>query len=383
MPQVIKLKKSAVAGKAPAVGDLQLGELAINTFDGRLFLKKDNGTASIVEIGGGGGGTITAPISNRIINGRMEIDQRNNGSAVTVNDPNNTRFGVDRWWGIGQQTDGVFTVQQQSGGPPTFLNFLRVAVTTADASIGATQTYLLAQRIEGNFISDLAWGTASAQTVTLRFWVRSSLSGTFSGVVRNADANRSYPFSFAISAVNTWELETITILGDVTGTWPTGTGTGVQLFFDLGGGSSARGTANAWSASGLIGVTNAVSLISTSNATFDITGVELVKSSADIGPTWRPFPQELDLCRRYARLLIHEQRLNSSSASNFWTLGVPLSPPMRATPTAAQVTAGTLVNLTTATCVPAGPEIAQLNATTAAAGDAYITGRTYFLNAEL
>jgi hypothetical protein len=485
MPNILKVKKSSVPNKMPAVGDLALGELAVNTNDGRLFMKKDNGVASIVEIGAGGGASpalarsanftavvgttylvdttsarvdVTLPTSptvgdrvafvdaagnfhinplrllyvapnniiglaefcditvqhipvtiiftstgwrlaefptltqvtgsgtgggNRIINGRMEIDQRNNGAAVTVNDPNNARFGADRWWGIGQSADGVFTVQRQSGGPPGFSNFLRATVTTADASIGATQSYLLANRIEGNLISDLAWGAASAQTVTLRFWVRSSLSGAFSGIMRNAAADRSYPFSYTIIAANTWELKTVTVTGDTTGTWPTDTSTGIQLFFDLGSGSNARGTAGAWVAAGLIGVTGAVSLISTISATFDLTGVELVRASSDLGPSWRPFVQELDLCRRYARSLTHEQRLNSSAASNFWTAGVPLSPPMRATPTATQTAAGTLSNLSAATCVPVSAEIVQLNATTTAAGDAYVTGRTYLLSSEL
>ena len=382
MPQVIKLKKSAVSGKAPAVGDLVLGELAINTFDGKLFLKKDNGTASIVEIGGGGGGTITAPISNRIINGRMEIDQRNNGSAVTVNAQVVT-WSLDRWFGVGQATDGVFSLQRQAGGPVGFANFLRLTTTTADASIGASQFYVVGQQVEGNMISDLAWGTASAGSATLRFWARSSLTGAYSGSIRNNTGDRSYAFSFSILSANTWELKAVTIPGETVGTWLADTGIGIRLIFDLGSGSTHRGTAGSWVGTSLFGVTGAVSLISTLNATFDITGVELVKSSADIGPTWRPFPQELDLCRRYGRLLIHEHRANSSAASNFWTAGVPLSPPMRATPTATQTAAGTLSNLTTATCVPAGPEIAQLNATTAAAGDAYITGRTYFLNAEL
>lgn len=56
MANTFVLKRSAVQGKVPTVGDLQLGELALNTYDGKLYTKKDNGTASVVEIGAGGGG---------------------------------------------------------------------------------------------------------------------------------------------------------------------------------------------------------------------------------------------------------------------------------------------------------------------------------------
>jgi hypothetical protein len=61
----VQLKRSAVAGRSPVVGDLALGELAINTTDGKLFIKKSvSGTESIVEIGaGGGGGGPSSPVS--------------------------------------------------------------------------------------------------------------------------------------------------------------------------------------------------------------------------------------------------------------------------------------------------------------------------------
>lgn len=56
MANTFKLKTSAVSGKSPTVNDLELSELAWNSFDGKLYGKRDNGTASIVEIGAGGGG---------------------------------------------------------------------------------------------------------------------------------------------------------------------------------------------------------------------------------------------------------------------------------------------------------------------------------------
>jgi hypothetical protein len=71
------------------------------------------------------------------------------------------------------------------------------------------------QFIEGLNVADLAWGTASAATVTVSFWVySSSLTGTFGGALRNSAASRSYPFSYTISSANTWEQKSVTIAGD-------------------------------------------------------------------------------------------------------------------------------------------------------------------------
>lgn len=268
---------------------------------------------------------------NRIINGRMEIDQRNAGAAVTVNSGASLQYAVDRWGAAGQAADGVFTVQRQAGGPPGFVNFLRAAVTTADASIGSSQSYFLAHNIEGTMVADLAFGTASAAAVTLRFWVRSSLTGAFSGSLSNASGARSYPFSFTINAANTWELKTVTIAGDTTGTWATDTGNGIQVNFDLGCGSTLRTTAGAWAAGNFKGVTSAVSLISTLSATLDLTGVELVRASSDLGPSWRSFQQELELCQRYYQILqAYSGRYVDATTFHY---GTALPVVMRATPT--------------------------------------------------
>jgi hypothetical protein len=88
--------------------------------------------------------------------------------------------------------------------------------------------------IEGYNIADLGWGTANAKTITISFWVRSSLTGQFGGAVANYLTTRSYPFSFTISAANTFEYKTITIAGDTTGTWNTENSGGINLTFDLG-----------------------------------------------------------------------------------------------------------------------------------------------------
>lgn len=235
---------------------------------------------------------------NRIINGDMVIDQRNSGSAFTINSAAYT-YTLDRWSGFGQATDGVFTVQRSTTAPAGFVNSLLATVTTADASIGASQYYFIAQKIEGFNVSDLGFGTANAKTVTLSFWVRSSLTGTFSGSLTNDAYNRGYPFTFTISNANTFEYKTITIAGDTSGTWLTSSSTGIALYIDLGSGSSNKGTAGAWAGSGFVGATGSVNLIGTNGATFYLTGVQLEAGTSATDFEFLPIDVDLGRCLRY------------------------------------------------------------------------------------
>ena len=237
-------------------------------------------------------------LKNRIINGAMVVDQRNAGAAVTVNSSSEF-FGLDRWRAVGQSTDGVFTVQRDTTVPASFVNSAKITVTTADSSIGSTQNYLLMQRIEGFNTADLNWGNANAQTVTLSFWVRSSVTGTFGGAIRNDDGDYNYPFSYSISLANTYEFKTITITPPTTGTWKTTNATGIQVTFSLGSGSSLIGTANAWTTSNFFGVTGQTNLIATNGATFYITGVQLEQNTSATPFERRLYNQELANCQRY------------------------------------------------------------------------------------
>jgi len=255
-------------------------------------------TAQLANLSGAYAAGGINSFKNRIINGAMVIDQRNAGAAVTVNSTSQF-FPVDRWVGRGESGDGVFTVQQSSTAPTTFRNSIVATVTTADAAIGSSQRYEIYQRIEGNNIADLMWGTAAAQTVTLSFWVRSSVTGTFGGSLSNADNDRSYPFTYTISSANAWEQKSITIAGDTTGTWNTSTGIGIWVDFSLGAGASRLGTANAWAAGFYTGATGQTNLISTNGATFYITGVQLEKGSTATSFDYRPYGTELALCQRY------------------------------------------------------------------------------------
>ncbi len=236
---------------------------------------------------------------NRILNGDMRIDQRNAGAAVTVNSTAQTLC-ADRWFATGQSTDGVFTMAQSTNAPTGFSNSLQISVTTADASIGATQRYYIAQRIEAFNTADLSWGTANAKTVTLSFWVRSSLTGTFGGFIYNSDANYTYPFSYSISVADTWEYKTVTVSGPTAGTWLGSTnGIGVQIGWSMGAGTDRLAAAGSWAAAQYFGATGQVNPIGTLNATFYITGVQLEVGSVATPFERRPYGTELALCQRY------------------------------------------------------------------------------------
>jgi hypothetical protein len=260
-------------------------------------------------------------LRNRIINGDMRIDQRNAGASVTMNA--SVLYTVDRWFSF-EDTDGVMTAQQITSAPSGFSNATRCTTTTADASLGATQRVIFGQRIEGFNVADLGWGTASAQTVTLSFWVRSSLTGTFGGSLSNVAA-RSYAFTYTISAANTWEQKTVTIPGDTSGTWNTTSSTGIQVVFGLGVGSTYSGTAGAWAASDLNSATGAVSVIGTLSATWDLTGVQLEVGTAATPFERRQYGQELALCQRYYENVTLYGYFNTAVAGTYFIQGFKFS----------------------------------------------------------
>jgi hypothetical protein len=230
---------------------------------------------------------------NRIINGDMRLNQRGWTSAAVTD-----AYTVDRWY-VGEQTDGAITAEQSTDAPAGFINSLKITVTSTDTSLSATQYSICRQIIEGTNVADLGWGAAGAKTVTVSFWVRSSLTGTFGGSLVNDGFNRSYPFTYSISAANTWEQKSVTIAGDTSGTWLTTTGRGIRVHFSLGSGSDYTGTAGAWAASGLFGATGETNLLATNGATWQFTGVQLEVGSVATPFERRPYGTELQLCQRY------------------------------------------------------------------------------------
>jgi hypothetical protein len=267
---------------------------------------------------------------NRIINGAMVIDQRNAGASVT---PANNDFSVDRWRCLLTQSS-KFTIQQNAGSvtPPTgFGNY--VGVTSSSAySVTSSDSFTLLQNIEGFNTSDLAFGTASASSVALSFWVRSSLTGTFGGSLSNSAVSRSYPFSYTISTANTWEYKTITIAGDTSGTWIGATnGIGLRVFFNLGSGSTYSGTAGAWASADYRAPTGATSVVGTNGATFYITGVQLEKGSTATSFDYVDYGRLLIQCQRYFQLVF--PTAGNATTSTVADMIVSCFTPMRANAT--------------------------------------------------
>ena len=287
------------------------------------------------SIGGAGYG-MGMGFRNRIINGAMVIDQRNAGASLTITNTAATTYTLDRQYAYTSQAS-KFSVQQNAGSvtPPTgFSNYLGVTSLSA-YSVTSTDIFEIGHKVEGFNFADMAWGTASAATVTLSFWVRSSLTGAFGGAFRNSAGNRAYPFTYTISNANTWEQKSITVAGDTTGTWVGATnGTGLDITFGFGVGSSYSGTAGAWGATSAVSATGATSVVGTNGATFYITGVQLEKGSTATAFDYRPYGTELQLCQRYYQVI--SGGINgwpSSSSATTLQIAVLLPVSMRTTPT--------------------------------------------------
>jgi hypothetical protein len=275
---------------------------------------------------------------NRIINGAMVIDQRNAGASVSSFV---SPYTLDRWAIYVSQTSKM-TCQQNAGSvtPPVgFSNYMGITSSSA-YSVVSSDYFFISQRIEGFNTADLAWGTASAATVTLSFKVYSSLTGTFGGSIQNSAQNRTYPFTYTVSSANTWTTVSVTIAGDTTGTWLTNNGTGIQVNFGLGVSSTFSATAGSWGAGSFFSATGATSVVGTSGATFYITGVQLEKGSTATSFDYRPYGTELALCQRYYQIAVYASLAGRSNGTSTVAYGLPLAVPLRSSPTVSDGTTG-------------------------------------------
>ena len=239
--------------------------------------------------------TVPLGTKNLIINGDMRIAQR--GTSAVSGDAN---FPVDRWRIVGNQASKYSA--QQSSDVPSGQGFTNSIVLTSLSSYteSAGDYFLLQHRFEANNIAHLEYGTANAKSVTLSFWVKSSLTGTFAGALRDGGSySTSYIFEYTILAANTWEKKTITISGPTTGTWLSGTSVGAELSFAAGGGSNFDGTASAWQSTNDYLTAAATRIVNTNAATLYLTGVQLEEGDTATSFEHRPYGAELALCERY------------------------------------------------------------------------------------
>jgi len=245
-------------------------------------------------------GTCTANITNNlsnrnlIINGSQIIDQRNSGSNVTAH----LAYPTDRFRIIKDTSSGSFTAARSTDAPSGFKNSLLFTTGTAYTP-SSSENNFIKYVIEGQDSAQLDFGNSGAKTITLSFYVKSSLTGNFAASIVNGASNRSFPFSYSIGSANTWTRITKTITGDTTGTWATDTGAGMQVTWALGVGSNFEGTADSWQGSAEYAVSGHVKVTSTASATFAITGVQLEVSSVATDFEHRTYAQEEILCQRY------------------------------------------------------------------------------------
>lgn len=268
---------------------------------------------------------------NRVLNGDMRIDQRYAGGAIAT--PASGAYLADRWCYVATQAS-KFNAQRGTGGPAgSGLNYFMGLTVAATLAVAAGDHLSLRQRIEGVNVADWAFGTAGAKTLTLSFWVRSSMTGNHSGSLRNSAANRSFPFTFNIAVADTWEFKQVQIAGDASGTWLTDTGIGMDLGFNLGAGSTFLGAAGAWAAANYVGVTGAVSPVGTSATTFRVTGVQLEAAASTAGPAASPLATPFEfvdydtinrLCCRYYETSYPDGvalGANSPLSGRIWAIG--------------------------------------------------------------
>jgi len=235
-------------------------------------------------------------LSNRnlIINGAMQVAQRGT-SAFSISTAANT-YTLDRWR-ANASGGGVFSVQQDSDSPTGFIESSKITVTTADSSIGSSDFYHFRQTIEGYNFSSLGYGASDAKTMTISFYVKSSVTGVYNVLFRNNAGNRGYLTTYTINSANTWERKTITVEGDVTGTWPTDNTGSLIISYSFGGNATA--TTNQWGTAIDEKSSGTVDLIATLNATWQITGVQLELGEQATPFEHRSYGDELARCQRY------------------------------------------------------------------------------------
>ena len=248
----------------------------------------------------------TNPVSfrNRVINGDFLVDQRNSGgSSIPTVDGKST---IDRWK-VNIVGSGRCTVGQNLGAfasPLGFTSYYGMKVTTTSTP-GAGDYFFLSQVIEGVNMVDTLWGTASARPVTLSFWVQSSIAGTAGGFVRNAGSSasnytRSYPFTFTINNVLTWEYKTITIPGDTGTPWYWTQVDGIEFGIELWNGTNWQASPGAWASGNKTGPSGGtIDYAGTLNSVMNISGVQVEQGTVATPWERKLYNYELAACQRY------------------------------------------------------------------------------------
>ena len=275
------------------------------------------------------------PNRNLVINGDMQIAQRNTSVASITS---GGYYTADRWY-MDCGTLGTWTQSVENDAPTGsgFRKSLKMLCTTADASPSAADTLTVHQRIEGQNLQQIKKGTAAAEQLTVSFWVKSNVTGTYIVDFYDDDNTRQISKSYTISASGTWEYKTITIPADTTGVFDNDNALSLFVFFWLGAGTNfTSGTLNSSSWNSATNTNRAVGQVNLASATnnyWQVTGVQL-----EVGDTATPFEfknvtQELQECYRYYYKHLGVNIHAGSYSSGVWIGNAQNIVPMRVAPT--------------------------------------------------
>jgi len=232
---------------------------------------------------------------NLIQNGAYNVAQRGTSFAALAD-----AYSLDRWQYSKDGTAAAITVTQDTDVPAGegFGTSVKIDVTTADASIAATDLARFTQRIEARNLVQLKYGASGAKTMTLSFWIKSTKIGTFSIFAFSEDGSRWFNASYTVDVTNTWEYKTVTIAGDTGGTINNDSGIGLIVGWTLQAGSNFVATADTWAGNADYAASSYSMLDNTSNNIL-ITGVQLEVGSVATDFEHEPFSVTLAKCKRY------------------------------------------------------------------------------------
>ena len=284
-----------------------MSEIKVNSVKGvgastaAITINNSDGTcdANLTAVSGG-------QLANRnmMVNGGFQVAQRLSYEGSGYSQTGGEYIGIDmfRTRISGGNSDGTTSVllQQTSTAPVGFCKSLKLDVTTAYSSLSSGAYNTIVGEIEGYDIARTGFGAAGAKTLTLSFYVRSNLTGTFTGAVGNSSNNRSFAFNYTISSANTWERKTITIDGDTTGTWHKDSQMGLKIIWTLGVGTQyLTSTANTWQAGEHMGTTSGQNILASTDNELYLTGVQLEVGSVATEFEHKSFNDEFKRCCRY------------------------------------------------------------------------------------
>jgi hypothetical protein len=364
-------------------GPVGFVQKAGDTMTGPLVVEGDVQMASL-------NGNQLAGFRNKLINGAMQVAQR--GTSITGTSAALTECRTCDRMVFALNLLGTWDITQNTASPDGFSSSFGLSCSAGQASPTAAAFLILVQRLEGQDLQDLQYGTPGAKAVTLSFWVKSNVTGTASLAFRQMDPDRMYSTTYTINAADTWEYKTITVPGDTAGQIDNDNNNSYQLEWWLNSGSTfTGGTTQGWGAFNNANRNPSVLGIGGStNDNFFITGLQLEPGPVASPFEHRPIGTELALCQRYffrtsSRYFASKNATNSSpgtDAEGFVNVILPTT--MRASPTVDASTIS-LNSATSATVKRTEPDIIVISMTSTTTSSSNTCGLNegLFVSAEL